>query len=71
MLEIIAKNTNLKAKKKYAVNDIKRRQWHDTSSSEVEAFLGILLYMGYTLMPHFTDYWNTSVRDKMSSISIA
>ena len=60
MLEIIAKNTNLKVKKKYALNDIKRRQWHDTSSSEVGAFLGILLYMGYTLMPRLTDYWNTS-----------
>ena len=70
MLEIIAKNTNLKAKKKYALNDIKRRQWHDTSSSEVGAFLGILLYMGYTLMPRLTDYWNTSPKFAIHDMGI-
>ena len=70
MLEIIAKNTNLKAKKKYALNDIKRRQWHDTSSSEVGAFLGILLYMEYTLMPRLTDYWNTSPKFAIHDMAI-
>lgn len=60
MLEIIAENTNLKAKRENARNDTKRLTWHDTSSSEIEAFLGILLYMGYTLMPRVNDYWNTS-----------
>ena len=62
MLEIVTKNINLKVEKKNAHEDIKRRKWHDTSLSEIGAFLGILLYMSYTFMSRLTDYWNTSFR---------
>jgi hypothetical protein len=60
IFETMAKNTNLKASKRNDLNNVKPRQrvWHDTSASEVGAFLGILLYMGYTLMPRIADYWN-------------
>ena len=60
LLEIMAQNTNLKASKEYSTNNFKhRRVWHSTSAAEIGVFLGILLYMGYTLMPRTTDYWIT------------
>jgi hypothetical protein len=50
LFEIVAKNTNNKANKKYSRDNKKQRAWHDTSASEIEAFLGILLYMRLALI---------------------
>ena len=60
LCETIAKNTNLKASKEYSRTTKYQRLWHDTVASEIGAFVGILLYMGYAQMPRITDYWNTN-----------
>lgn len=73
MLEIIAENTNLKASKEYFLNNSKRRRrrWHHISASEIGAFLGILLYMSYTLMPRISDYWNIDPVGSLMSAAFA
>ena len=50
--------------------------WKPVTSSEILAYLGILIYMGIYPLPHINDYWNTKkkagiplyndVRDTMS-----
>lgn len=35
------------------------RKWSDTDVSEMKAFLGILLMMGYIKCPSYESYWNT------------
>jgi hypothetical protein len=37
--------------------------WKPVTSSEILAYLGILIYMGIHVEPHINDYWNTSVED--------
>jgi hypothetical protein len=56
LCEIVIKNINLKANKKYFRNSKEQRHWHDTCASEIEAFLEILLYMRLALMSRIIDY---------------
>jgi hypothetical protein len=37
--------------------------WKPVTSSEILAYLGILVYMGIHVAPHINDYWNTSDED--------
>ena len=56
-------------------NSHNQRPWKPVTSSEILAYLGILLYMGIYIQPHINQYWNTErknrpvhnlVRDTMS-----
>ena len=58
VLEIIAIHTNLKAKLERNEEDRKPRPWHETTASEIGAFIGVLLYMGVASMSRVPDYWN-------------
>ena len=51
LLQIIANHTNLKADRERVQVTKHQRPWYPTNLSEIGAFLGILLYMGYTPMP--------------------
>ena len=33
--------------------------WKPVTSSEILAYLGILIYMGIHIKPHISNYWNT------------
>jgi hypothetical protein len=37
--------------------------WKSVTSSEILAYLGILIYMGIHVEPHINDYWNTNGED--------
>ena len=55
-------------------NSDNQRPWKPVASSEILAYLGILIYMGIYTTPNINDYWNTkkpgpihdSVRETMS-----
>ena len=56
---IIANHTNIKANnymEKEKENN--HRVWTDTTDSEIEVFLGILILMGLDHLPTTEDYWN-------------
>ena len=36
-----------------------QRLWKPVTSSEILAYLGILIYMGIHIEPHISNYWNT------------
>jgi hypothetical protein len=40
-------------------NSYNQLSWKPVTSSEILAYLGILIYMGIYTMPHINDYWNT------------
>lgn len=58
LLEIIAKHTNVKANLERVQVSNQQRAWHDTTTAEIGAFIGVLLYMGIVHMPRTPDYWN-------------
>ena len=39
-------------------NPYKQRPWKPVTSSEILAYLGILIYMGIYPMPYINNYWN-------------
>lgn len=59
LLQIIANHTNLKARLERVEESKRQRPWHETTASEIGAFIEVLLYMGVTVMPRVPDYWNT------------
>ena len=67
---IIAYHTNIKAhdyiKKE---NENNHRAWDDVIRSEIEVFLGILLFMSLYHAPSKSDFWNTCF-DKPVFVSI-
>jgi hypothetical protein len=58
LLQIMADNTNIKAKVERAKATHHQNPWHDTNSAEIGEFVGILLYMGVFPMARNVDYWN-------------
>jgi hypothetical protein len=60
LCEIVVKNINVKANKKYFRDNKKQLHWHNTCASEIETFLEILLYMRLPLMTRIIDYWSTN-----------
>jgi hypothetical protein len=56
LLQIIANHTNLKASLERIEGSRHQRLWHDIIGAEIEAFLSILLYMGYNVLPRMRDY---------------
>ena len=68
LLQIIANHTNLKADRGRVQVTKHQRQWYPTNLSEIGAFLGILLYMGYTPMPRIRDFWNVNPKLAIRSI---
>src|SRR5947207_430888 len=40
-------------------NSYNQRPWKPVTSSEILAYLGIIIYMGVHIEPHINDYWNT------------
>ena len=68
LLQIIANHTNLKADREHVQVTKNQRQWYPTNQSEIGAFLGILLYMGYTAISRIRDFWN--VNPKLAIYSI-
>src|SRR2546421_2719091 len=45
-------------------DSLNQRPWKPVTSSEVRAYLGILIYMGIYTTPDINDYWNTSEEDR-------
>ncbi len=41
-------------------NSHNQRPWKPVTSSEILAFLGIVIYMGIHVEPHINNYWNTN-----------
>ena len=54
---LIAKHTNHKAQDLRG-GDKHTRPWHDTTASEIEVFLGALLFMGLDRLNCVEDYWS-------------
>lgn len=58
LLQIMAKHTNIKANLERSKATHHQRPWKDTTSTEIGAFIGILLYMGISSLPRTRDFWN-------------
>jgi hypothetical protein len=59
LLQIMTNHININADLKRNEVTHQQRSWHDVTRAEIEAFIGILLYMGYTMLLSIRDYWNT------------
>jgi len=44
-------------------DSLNQMPWKPVTSSEILAYLGILIYMGIHVEPHINDYWNTNDDD--------
>jgi hypothetical protein len=56
LLQIMANNTNINADLKRDEVTHQQRSWQKITEAEIEAFMSILLYMGYTMLPSTRDY---------------
>ena len=57
LLQHIVDQTNLYAQK----NPLSARYaWYDTTTSELLAFLGLIIMMGIKRLPSYTDYWSSN-----------
>lgn len=70
LLQTMSKHTNLKASLERAEAFGHIRKWTDTTSAEIGAFIGILLYMGISSMPRITDYWNLDPKRAIHALII-
>jgi len=56
---IQADAVSLRAQNVQFHNPYNQRPWKPVTSSEILAYLGILIYMGIHIKPHINHYWNT------------
>jgi hypothetical protein len=57
LIALLSSNTNKYAKTKHAGQS--GREWHKTTTSDIEIFLAILIYIGVYISPSDKDYWLT------------
>jgi hypothetical protein len=58
LLEMMSKHINIKTSVERVEVIDHVRSWKDITSSEIEAFIRILLYMSVSFMSRIIDYWN-------------
>jgi hypothetical protein len=58
LLEIMIKHINIKTQLKKVEVTSHSRLWHDITSTEIEAFIEILLYIRLNFMLRISNYWN-------------
>ncbi len=59
LLQIMIEHINIKTRLKKVKVTSHSRSWHDITSTEIKAFIEILLYIKLKFMSRINDYWNS------------